>query len=241
MDLSRRYAPPSSEYFFGADQNGSDIFAAIVYGSRVSLGVAFAVVLVSAAVGLLVGSVAGYFRGWPDQLLMRFIDMIYAFPGFLLALALVSVLGPSIRNLILSLLLTGWTSFARLVRGEVLHLRTRDYVTSAESLGAGPWRQLVRHIWPNLFGLLIVQMSFAMAATVITESGLSFLGLGAPPSTPTWGALLNSGRRALQEAPHISFFPGVSILLLVLGLNLLGDGLRTYLNPRKARARAVGK
>jgi peptide/nickel transport system permease protein len=129
--------------------------------------------------------------------------------------------------------LTGWTSFARLVRGEVLHLRHREYVVGAEALGAGPLRQIVLHIWPNLLGILVVQMSFAMAGTVMTESGLSFLGLGAPPSTPTWGALLNSGRRALQEAPHISFFPGLSILSLVLGLNLLGDGLRTYFNPRK--------
>jgi peptide/nickel transport system permease protein len=233
MSLAEKLLPPSSSHWFGLDQNGSDVFAQIFYGARVSLYIALVVVFVSASIGLCVGSLAGFNGGWVDQIIMRLIDMIYAFPGFLLALSLVAVLGPSVNNVILAMCLTSWTSFARLVRGEILHLKTRDFIQGAVAMGASPLRQLVYHIWPNLFGILVVQMTFAMAGTIIAESGLSFLGLGAPATTPTWGALLNAGRRSLQEAPHISIFPGISILILVLGFNLLGDGLRNWLSPRK--------
>ena len=234
MDLAARYAPPSMENLFGRDQNGSDVFAQVLYGAQISLKVAFTVVFISAIIGLLVGSLAGYVGGWVDQLVMRFLDMFYAFPGFLLALSLVAVLGPSIRNLIFAMCVTGWTGYARLVRGEILHLKQREYVIGAIAVGAKPLRLLVRHIWPNLFGILVVQMTFGMSGTIITESGLSFLGLGAPPTIPTWGSLLNSGRRILTEAPHVSLFPGIAILILVLGFNLVGDSLRDWLNPRKA-------
>lgn len=234
MDLSQRYDSPSAEHVFGRDQNGSDVFSQVAHGAQVSLRVAFTVVFISALIGLLVGSIAGYAGGWGDQIIMRVLDMFYAFPGFLLALSLVAVLGPSVTNLIFAMCVTGWTGFARLVRGEVLHLKQREYVVGAQAIGAKPARILVRHIWPNLFGLLVVQMTFAMSGTIITESGLSFLGLGAPPSIPTWGSLLNSGRRILVEAPHVSLFPGLAILILVLGFNLVGDSLRDWLNPRKA-------
>ncbi|HRK06204.1 MAG TPA: ABC transporter permease [Pseudobdellovibrionaceae bacterium] len=234
MDLSKRHESPTSENWMGRDQNGADVFAQVAYGARVSLRVAFTVVLLSAAIGLIIGSLAGYVGGWADNLIMRFLDMFYAFPGFLLALSLVAVLGPSIGNLIFAMCITGWTGFARLVRGEVLHLKNREYVTGATAAGAGPMRILTRHIWPNLFGILVVQMTFGMSGTIITESGLSFLGLGAPPTVPTWGQLLNSGRRILVEAPHVSLFPGLAILILVLGFNLVGDGLRDWLNPRSA-------
>jgi peptide/nickel transport system permease protein len=233
MSLADRYSSPSLQHFFGLDQNGGDVWTQVLYGARVSLTVALIVVAVSVWIGLLVGSIAGYAGGWVDQIIMRFIDMLYAFPGFLLALALVAVLGPSIQNLILAMCATGWAGYARLVRGEVLHLKTRDYVTSAVSLGAKPWRILSLHIWPNLFGILVVQALFGLSATILTESSLSFLGLGAPPSTPTWGSLLNSGRKVLIEAPHVSIFPGLAILLLVLAFNLVGDGLRAILNPRQ--------
>lgn len=233
MTLAQRYSPPSAAHPFGLDQNGADVFAQVVHGARVSLYVSVSVVAFSVLIGLIIGSLAGYKGGWVDHVLMRFIDMLYAFPGFLLALALVAVLGPSIHNLILAMGLTSWTAYARLVRGEVLHLRAREYVLGAVALGAGPVRIMTLHIWPNLIGLVVVQATFGMAGTIITESGLSFLGLGAPPSVPTWGSLLNAGRRSIIEAPHISLFPGLAILSLVFGFNLLGDGLRDWLNPRR--------
>ena len=164
---------------------------------------------------------------------MRITDMFYAFPGFLIALSLVAVLGPSVFNLILAMCVTSWTGFARLVRGEVLHLKEREHVQSARAVGAGTFRIVILHIWPNLISLVVIQSTFAMAGTIISESGLSFLGLGVPSHTPTWGALLNSGRRVMTEAPHISLAPGLAIVFLVLGFNLLGDGLRDYLDPRR--------
>jgi peptide/nickel transport system permease protein len=233
MDLAQRFTAPNAAHIFGQDQNGSDVFSKVVYGARVSLLVAIFVVGVSSIIGLVFGSIAGYYGGKIDQLLMRVIDMLYAFPGFLLAIAVVAVLGPSLKNLIFALCITGWTGYARLVRGEVLHLKTREYVQSARAIGAKVPRILVWHIWPNLLGPLIVQASFGMAGTIISESGLSFLGLGVPPDVPSWGALLNSGRQALLDAPHISIFPGLFIVLLVLGFNLLGDGLRDILDPKK--------
>lgn len=233
MTLENRLIGPSAEHWFGLDENGSDIFAKIIYGARVSLGVAWIVVMIGGTVGLIIGSIAGFYGRWIDQAIMRVVDMIYAFPGFLLALSLVAVLGPSVRNLIIALCLTSWTGFARLVRGEVLHLKEREHVQAARALGAGTLRTVIVHIWPNLIGLLIVQATFSMAATIIAESGLSFLGLGVPPSTPTWGSLLNSGRRVLSDAPHLSLIPGCAILLLVLGFNLFGDGLRDLLDPKQ--------
>jgi peptide/nickel transport system permease protein len=233
MSLAERLQTPNASHPFGLDQYGADVFSNVVYGARVSLYVAFSVVCLNVIAGLLIGSIAGYRGGWTDLLIMRLIDTLYAFPGFLLALALVAVLGPSVHNLIFAMSVTGWTGYARMVRGEILHLKTREYVIGAVAMGARPPRIVVKHIWPNLFGLVVVQATFGMAGTVITESGLSFLGLGAPPSVPTWGSLLNSGRRALFEAPHISFFPGMAILLLVAGFHLLGDGLREWLSPRR--------
>lgn len=233
ISLENRFTAPSWEHPFGRDENGSDVFAKVAYGARVSLLVAITVVFVSALIGTIIGSVAGYTGGKVDNFIMRVIDMVYAFPGFLLALALVAMLGPSVANVILAMCLTTWAGFARMVRGEVLHLKERDYVQSARSMGANHTRIVVLHVWPNLVGILVVQMTLAMAGTIITESGLSFLGLGAPPTVPTWGALLNSGRQILFEAPHVSLFPGIAIVVLVLGFNLFGDGLRDYLDPHK--------
>lgn len=235
MSLSQHLEGPSLAHPFGLDENGSDVLSRVIYGARISLGVAGAAISISALIGLLVGSIAGYFGGYLEQTLMRIVDMVYAFPSFLLALALVAVLGPSVGNLILALCLTSWTGFARLVRGEVLHLKEREYVQSARAVGASHARIIVMHIWPNLVALLIVQSTFAVAGTIIAESGLSFLGLGVPPMVPTWGGLLNSGRRVLGEAPHISFSAGLAILTVVLGFNLLGDGLRDFLDPRRGR------
>lgn len=231
--LDQKFLSPSSQALFGLDQNGADVFSQVLYGARTSLLISFSVVTISTLIGLLVGSWSAYRGGWRDILVSRLLDMIQAFPGFLLALALVAVMGPSARNLIFALCLTGWASYARLVRGEVLHLKEREYVKGAEASGAKRSRILVRHIWPNLFSLLAVQSTFGLAGVILAESGLSFLGLGLPPDTPTWGSLLNQGRRFLAEAPHISFFPGLALSLVVLSIQLCGDGLREWLNPKE--------
>lgn len=231
--LTERYTAPSAQHLFGQDQNGTDVFAQVVYGARTSLSIALSVVGISVLIGLIFGSLTGYFGGWTDQVVMRIIDMLYAFPGFLLALTVVAILGPSLQNLVIALCITGWTGYARLVRGELLYLKEKDFVNSARALGAGSWRIIILHLWPNLVGPVVVQATFGLAGTLISESALSFLGLGAPPSEPTWGALLNAGRKTLVEAPHVSFFPGLFIVILVLGFNLFGDGLRDWLDPKR--------
>lgn len=236
LDLQRRLVAPNATHLFGTDQNGVDIFSAILYGARISLLIAISVATITVITGMIIGSIAGYMGGWWDMLLMRAVDLIFGFPGFLLVLSIVAFMQEaSIKNMVIALSCTGWASYARLVRGEVLHLKEREHVLSAKSLGAPWWRLLVIHIWPNLLGALMVQVSFSMAVTIITESSLSFLGLGVSPMTPTWGSLLNSGRQYLIEAPHLSLFPGLFIMLLVLGFNLLGDGLRDILDPKSAK------
>lgn len=232
LSLADRYAAPTSQHPFGLDENGSDIFAKIIYGSKISLFIAISVVCLSLLIGLTLGSLAGLFGKYVDALIMRFTDLITSIPGFLLAIALVAVLGPSMHNLIFALCLTSWAGVARLVRGEVVHLREKDYVLSAVSLGSGPLRVLFFHIWPNLFGVLMVHATFMMSSTIISEAGLSFLGLGVPAEVPTWGSLLNSGRRFLTEAPQICFFPATAILFLVMGFNLIGEGCRDLFDPR---------
>jgi peptide/nickel transport system permease protein len=231
IELENHHQPPSWAHPFGCDEVGADVFSQVVYGARVSLTVGFTVVSVCLFMGLLIGSAAGYAGGWVDQIWMRLIDLLHAFPGFLLALSLVAVLGPSVRNLIIAMCLTGWTGYARLIRGEILRLKTRDYVQSAIALGATPWRIIIHHLWPQLTGILIVQATFGLAGAILTESGLSFLGLGAPADVATWGSLLNSGRRSLLEAPHISLFAGLAIATVVLGFNLLGQALHQRLDP----------
>ena len=232
--LSNKFQSPSANYLLGTDESGADLFKKVAIGTRISLSVAFSVVFISLVVGLIYGSLSGFKGGATDSFMMRALDLFYSFPGFLLALALVCVLGPSVGNLIFALSLTGWTGFARLIRGEVLHIKEQDFVQAAKSVGCGPFRTLVCYIWPNMTGVLLVQSTFSLAGTLIVESGLSFLGLGAPAHIPTWGSLLNSGKFYLVEAPHIAFFPGLCIVLLVLGFNLLGDGLKEALDPKKA-------
>ena len=236
MNLENQLKPPSFANPFGFDQNGVDVFSQVIYGTRISLLVAFSVVGISLIIGVVYGAISGFFGGLLDQVLMRIVDVMYAFPGFLLAIAMVSMLGPSIKNLIIAMTLTGWAGYARLVRGEFLYLKVKDYVTAVKALGGSSTRQIAKHILPNIVSPLIVQATFAMAGTIIAESALSFLGLGAPPTTPTWGALLNAGRMVLIQAPHISIFSGSAIILLVLGFNLFGDGLRDILDPKKYRA-----
>ena len=233
VELSNKFKSPSFEYPMGTDETGASLFKKVAIGTRISLSIAFSVVFIGVIIGTIFGALSGYFGGRTDEIMMRTLDLFYSFPGFLLALALVCVLGPSLYNLIFALSLTSWTGFARLVRGEVLHLKEMDYIQSAKALGAGHLRTLVKYILPNLTGVLLVQSTFSLAGTLIVESGLSFLGLGAPSYIPTWGALLNTGKFYLVEAFHISFFPGICIVLLVLGFNLIGDGLKQALDPKK--------
>lgn len=233
VNLSQKFISPGLTHFMGTDETGASLFKKVLIGARISLFIAFTVVFIGLILGTVYGAVSGYFGGRLDEFMMRVLDLFYSFPGFLLALTLVCVLGPSLMNLIIALSLTSWTGFARLVRGEVLYLKELDYVASAKSIGSSDLRVLTLYILPNLTGVLLVQSTFSLAGTLIVESGLSFLGLGAPAHIPTWGALLNSGKFYLVEAFHISFFPGISIVLVVLGFNLLGDGLKEALDPKK--------
>ena len=231
MNLSRLLEAPSLKHPFGLDENGIDIFSQILYGARVSLLVSFVVVFINLLVGLILGSISAWFGAFTDQVLMRLVDIISAFPRFLLALAILAMMGSSVFNLILALCLSGWAGFARLVRAEILHLKKEEYVLSALSSGASAIRILIRHIWPNLLGLLLVQAAFSLVAVVIAEAGLSFLGLGIPSEIPSWGRLLSSGRQVLAEAPHVSLFPGLALFSLVLSFQLCGDGLRDFFDP----------
>ena len=232
MDLGEQLAPPSAEHFFGQDANGSDIFSRILYGARISLTVGFVVVFISGIFGIAAGLVSGYYGGWVDLVLMRIVDILLAFPGLLLAIALVAVLGPDITNVIIALSVLGWVSFARLVRGQTLSVKEREYVLAARISGQTGPRIMFRHILPNIMSPIIVQATFSVAGVIISESSLSFLGLGVPPGTPSWGAMLSEGKQVLIDAPHVSVFPGLAIMLVVLAFNFLGDGLRDKYDPR---------
>jgi peptide/nickel transport system permease protein len=201
------------------------MLARLLNGGRISLAVSVCVVALSMLVGSLVGGSAALLGGRVDSLMMRFVDIILAFPGFLLAIALAAILGPGLTDLVIALTAMGWTGYARLVRGEVLSLRERDYVVAADTLGATPSRILVRHLIPAIAGPLAVQATFGIGGIIVAEASLSFLGLGAMPPTPSWGNMLESGRAFLLVAPHLTTAPGVAIGLSVLGFNLLGDGL----------------
>lgn len=222
----------SKDYPLGTDKLGRDILSRILYGARISVLVGISTVSVSLLIGLLVGSLSGYFGGWVDQLLMRLVDILLAFPGILLAIAFTAVLGPGLNHVILALCLIGWTGYARLVRGEVLAIREREYIHAAQALGGSPGRIVLLHMLPNILPPLLIQGTFGMAAAIIAEGSLSFLGLGVQPPTPSWGSMLNEGRQFLLVAPHLTTFPGLAIMVTVLGLNLLGDGLRDWLEKK---------
>lgn len=234
LDLPGGLEGPSLAHPLGQDRLGRDVLAGILYGGRVSLTVGLAVVAVSLAVGTAVGFVSGYAGGWVDEGIMRVVDVLLAFPGILLAIALAGILGPSLRNVILALSLLGWVGFARLVRGEVLSLKHREFVVAARTLGAGPVRIAWRHLLPNLAGPLAVQATFAVASTILAESSLSFLGLG-PQERVTWGAMLSEGVDYLLFAPHLALFPGLAIMGTVLGINVLGDAVRDRFDPTRRR------
>ena len=232
QDLPMRLAGPSWQHWLGQDELGRDLLARLAIGARVSLFVGIAVVSVSAVVGTLVGAVAGYAGGAIDLALGRIMDVLLAFPGILLAIALVAVLGPSLGNVVLALVTIGWVGYARLVRGQVLKVRELEYVQAARAVGAPVPRLLGRHVIPATFSTVSVQATLGMAGAIVAEASLSFLGLGVQPPTPSWGTMLDAGRSHLFDAPHLTLVPGVAIALLVLGFNFAGDALRDRLDPR---------
>lgn len=233
QDLTGALSGPSGLHLLGQDEQGADILSRLLYGARISLIVGLATVVVSSLIGVSVGVVAGYAGGWIEQVTMRVVDVLLAFPGLLLAIALVAVLGPGIGNVVIALSVLGWTGFARLARAQVLSVKTMDYVQAAHALGASHGRLMLRHILPNMMAPLIVQASFAVAGAILAEASLSFLGLGVQPGTPSWGAMLSDGKHVLFDAPHVSIFPGLAIMFVVLGFNLLGDALGDVLDPRR--------
>jgi peptide/nickel transport system permease protein len=235
QELARRLEAPSRAHPLGLDELGRDILARLMQGARISLLVGVAVVSVSSAVGMLFGSVAGYFGGRVDDVISRVIDVLMAFPGILLAIALVAVLGPSLTNVVLALSVIGWVGYARLVRGQALRAREFEFVQAARASGAGPSRIVFHHILPTAFPAVVVQATLGMAGAIIAEAALSFLGLGVQPPTPSWGTMLDAGRAHLFDAPHLTIFPGLAIALLVLGFNFLGDGLRDRIDPKMVR------
>jgi peptide/nickel transport system permease protein len=231
QNLPLRLEGPSPSHWFGLDELGRDILARLLTGARVSLLVGAVVVGISASVGTLLGSIAGYYGGIVDDAVSRVSDVLMAFPGLLLAIAVVAVLGPGLTNVVLALTLIGWVGYARLVRGQVLRVRELEYVQAARAMGAATTRILARHIVPATLPALIVQATLGMGGAILSEASLSFLGLGVQPPTPSWGTMLNYGRSHLLDAPHLTIFPGLAIALLVLGFNFLGDGLRDRLDP----------
>ena len=233
QDLPNRLEGPTWSHWFGLDELGRDILARVLLGARVSLLVGVVVVGVSSIAGMAIGGVSGYYGGRLDQVIGRVMDVLMAFPGMLLAIALVAVLGPSLVNVVLALAVIGWVGYARLVRGQVLRAREFEYVTAAKALGAGTGRILLRHVLPSALPPLIVQATLGMAGAILSEAALSFLGLGVQPPTPSWGTMINGGRVHLLDAPHLTIFPGLFLAIVVLGFNFLGDGLRDALDPRR--------
>ena len=233
IDLPHRLQGPSAGHWFGTDELGRDILSRIVAGARISMLVGSSVVACSLFLGLVFGSIAGYYGGLTDRVLnVVVMNSFLSFPGILLAIAFVAFLGPGIFNLILALSIGGWVGYGRLVRAQVLAAREKEYVEAARALGASDWRIVTRHILPNIIQPVIVQAAIGMAGAVLAEATMSFLGLGVPPPTASWGSMLNDARSHLFDSPHMVAFPAVAVMLAVLSFNFIGDALRDYLDPR---------
>jgi peptide/nickel transport system permease protein len=229
QELALRLEGPSRLHWLGLDELGRDILARVMSGARISLLVGLVVVSVSVSIGAAMGAIAGYYGGIIDEAISRVIDILLAFPGLLLAIALVAVLGPSLTNVVIALSLIGWVGYARVARAQVLQAREFEYVVAARAIGAATPRILIRHVLPAALPALTVQATLGMGGAILSEAALSFLGLGVQPPTPSWGAMLNYGRVHVLDAPHLTVFPGLAIAIVVLGLNLLGDSLRDRL------------
>jgi peptide/nickel transport system permease protein len=233
LDLTGRLMGPSWAHWFGTDELGRDILSRTLFGARISLAVAVSVVSLSLAVGLLAGGLAGFYGGWTDTVVNIYVTNAFlALPGILLAIAFVAFMGPGLGNVILALAISGWVGYARLVRAQVMAVKEREFVEAARALGATDLRIMTRHILPNILQPLIVQAAIGMAGAVLAEATLSFLGLGVPPPSASWGSMLNDARSHLFDSPHLVFFPAMAVMLCVLSFNFIGDALRDYLDPR---------
>jgi glutathione transport system permease protein len=232
FDYDALNAGPSAAHWMGVDSLGRDIFSRILAGTRISLAAGFLSVIIGAVVGTVLGLLAGYYEGWWDRVVMRISDVLFAFPGILLAIGIVAILGNGMTNVIFAVAIFSIPAFARLVRGNTLMLKRLTYVEAARSIGASDWTILMRHILPGTVSSIVVYFSMRIGTSIITAASLSFLGLGAQPPTPEWGAMLNEARADMVTAPHVAIFPSLAIFLTVLAFNLLGDGLRDALDPK---------
>lgn len=232
MNLPERLAPPSGTHYFGTDEFGRDIFSRVVSGTKISLAAAGFVLVTASTVGFLIGVIAGLWGGLVDEVLMRLTDLFMAFPSMILAIAIAATLGASLQNTLVALSVVFWPWYARLVRAQVLSLREREYITATRALGGSTARIIIRHLLPNLMPILITQITLDVGYIILSTAGLSFLGLGAQPPTPEWGAMIMSARQFMRESWWYTTFPGLALLLTVLGFNLLGDAVRDYLDPK---------
>jgi peptide/nickel transport system permease protein len=233
QDLTQRLLPPSHQHWFGTDELGRDLYTRVIHGGRVTLSIVVLVAIIVAPLGLLIGIAAGYFGGLVDTVLMRITDVFLAFPRLILALAFVSALGPGIENAVIAIALTTWPPYARVARAETLTLRESDFISAIRLQGASPIRILLRHVMPLCLSSVIIRVTLDMAGIIITAAGLGFLGLGAQPPMPEWGAMVSSGREFLLDQWWVATIPGIAIFVVSLGFNLLGDGLRDILDPKQ--------
>lgn len=232
MNLPERLRPPSTAHYFGTDEFGRDLFSRVISGTKISIAAAAFVLVVSSTIGFFVGVIAGLQGGLADEVLMRITDLFMAFPSMILAIAITATLGASLQNTLIALSVVFWPWYARLVRAQVLALREREYVSAALCLGASKSRIIMRHLLPNLMPILITQLTLDVGYVILSTAGLSFLGLGAQPPTPEWGAMIMSARQYMRESWWYTTFPGLALVTTVIGFNLLGDGLRDYLDPK---------
>ena len=235
--IDERLTPPNWDYLLGLDEFGRDVYSRIIYGARVSLYAGIvSVILIALPFGSVMGVLAGYFRGWVDTLLSRLVDIMFAFPTLLLAITIVGVLGPSLTNTMVAIGIVYAPTFARIARGSTLGVSNLDYIVASRTVGAGSARIIVRHVLPNIAAPLIIQTTLALSTAILIEATLSFLGLGTQPPMPSWGTMLGTGRRYMELAPWVAVYPGIAIMIAVLGFNLAGDGLRDALDPRLREA-----